>query len=295
MREALITGAVLLIVALVLARGLTEETQALILGAAALIGAVYYTALPVAEQSTSRRVAAGLYVFAAVWLVGAGFPFWKLLRPGDPVTSVSLSGEGVERSLGTLGAGRYLLLAEVPGSAVASEAAYVLSVSSGKEAAQLRGRFSRSSAPRRGVGGTRAVGESVHAAEYHEIVLGAGESKVRLESIDGSLGGAMGVRVFADAAPRTLWLGIQVLLLLCAAVLDALFAERKRRSTLAVGASFTFLFNLAAIHSIRPGYLVRPLIGAGIVALLAALALGFLLTWVARGAAHAVRHRRAAA
>jgi hypothetical protein len=293
MREAIITGAVLLIVALILAKGLTEEIQALILGAVALVGAVYYTALPVAEQSKSRRVATGLYAFAVVWVLASGYPFWKLVQPGDPVRRVSLQAEGGEQGLGKLPPGRYLLLAQVPRAAVSSEAGYVLSVRGGGADADLRGHFSRTSTPRRLFARGQRSGESVHTAEYHEVQLGPGETKVRLESIKGSLRGPIHVDVFPDAAPHGPWLAAQLVLLLSAAVLDALFSERKRRSTITVGACFTLLFMEVARISIRPGRLVQPLIGAAIAALIGAAALGYLLNWLARVAAGAVRRRLA--
>jgi len=293
MREAVITGAVLLIVALILAKGLTEEIQGLILGGAALIGAVYYTALPVAEQSRSRRVAAGLYAFAALWVLASAFPFWKLVRPGDPIKEVSLTAEGVEQSLGKRDAGRYLLRAEVPKSAVAAEAAYALSVVSGGRTVDLRGRFSRTVSSRGSFGGRQSTGQSLHTTEHHEVKLASGEAKIRLESVDGSLGGPIHVQVIPDAAPHGWWLGVQILLLVVAAALDALFAERKRRSTVTVGACFTLLFIELARLSIRPGHLVWPLIGAGIAALIGAVVVGYLLNWLARMAAGAVRRRLA--
>jgi len=293
MREIIITGAVLLIVALVLAKGLTEETQALILGAVGLVGAVYYTALPVAEHSKSKKVAAGVYAFALIWIAAAGYPFWKMVRPGDPIKRVSLKVDAEAQSLGELEAGRYLLLAQVARSNLPSEATYRIVVDTGGREVRLGGVFSRTAAPRQGFGGTRSTTQSVHTADYHEVKIESGDAKVRLDSVQGSLTGAIEVDVFPDAAPRKLWLAIQILILVAAAMLDALFAERKRRSTLTVGACFTLLFMEVARLSIRPGHLVQPLIGAAIAALIAAAFGGYLLNWLARGAARAVRKRLA--
>jgi hypothetical protein len=292
MREILITGAVLLIVALILAKGLTAEVQALIVGGAALIGAVYYTVLPVAEESKSRRVAAGTYVFAAVWLAAAGYPFFKLVSPGDPVKRVSLASEGTEQSLGKLPAGHYLLLAEMPRSAVTSDANYVLTVRSAGHSTELSGEFMRATFHTRAGRKGRGVTESIHSADYHDVKLDAGEATIRLDSFERA-GAGLDVELFANAAPYGEWLAIQGAVVVVAALLDALFAGRKRRSTITVGACFTLLFYKVARDGIRPGNLIRPLIGAGIAGLIGGMAAGYLLNWLARLAAGAVRRRRA--
>lgn len=288
MREILITGAVLLIVALVLAKQLTEETQALIVGIGALVGAVYYTALPVAEASKSRRVAAGVYAFAFIWIAAAGYPFWKLVSPGDPIKQVSLTVGGEAQPLGNLEEGHYLVLAQVPRANLASGARYRMVVTTGGRNERLGGEFKRTTSARQRVGGT-STSQSVRTADYHEVKLASGEATIRLDSIQGSLSGGINVHVFPNAAPRNLWLGVQILLLAVAAMLDALFAERKRRSTLTVGACFTLLFIEFARKSIGPGQLFLPLIGAAIISLILAVVGGYLLNWLARAAARAVR------
>jgi len=98
-REILTTGAVLVIVALLLAGGLTDQTGRLIIGGIAILAAVWWTAVPVAEGSSSRNVALGIYAFSALWIGVSYAPYWSIVRPGTHEAKVELSTEGAAQNV----------------------------------------------------------------------------------------------------------------------------------------------------------------------------------------------------
>ncbi len=296
-KEALTTGAVLLIVALVLAGGITETTKGLIAGCVAVAGAIYLTAIPVAEESNSRRIALGLYAFSAVWALSAILPFWGLLRPGAPVARATLAKEGDERSVGKLASGRYTLVARAPREAIAGLTEYSVSVAWPGGEEHSAGRFDRADFRTRAGRRGRGTAASIHTTDRHEIaVAGGGPTKVRLDMLKGGLGAAsMTVELFRETVPHWLWLVLGALVVIGAAALDALFADRKRRSTLTVGAVFTVMFvEVARQNNLSPSRAVWPLLGAAIVAFIVAAIGGYLLNTVARSLAGHLRRARPA-
>lgn len=287
-KEILTTGAVLLIVALFLAGGITPDTFGLIVGCVAIGGAVYMTAVPVAEESTSRKVAAGIYAFSAIWIACALIPFWSLVKPGAPSAKVELAAEGDEKIVGKLASGHYQIVETVPRNAVAGETRYVVAVTWPGGEERLDGKFMKTDfRGRRG----RSTSASIHSANRDEVSLGGGETKVRLESVEGSLSGPVFVSFFKRQIPYFVWLILEFFVLAGAASLDALFADRKRRSTITIGACFTLVFVEIARQSISPSHVQRPLIGAAIGAFVAAALLGYLLNTIARAIAGRLRQR----
>ena len=163
--------------------------------------------------------------------------------------------------------------------------------------AEYPGRFDRADFRTRAGRRGRGTAASIHTTDRHEIaVAGGGPTKVRLDMLKGGLGAAsMTVELFRETVPHWLWLVLGALVVIGAAALDALFADRKRRSTLTVGAVFTVMFvEVARQNNLSPSRAVWPLLGAAIVAFIVAAIGGYLLNTVARSLAGHLRRARPA-
>jgi hypothetical protein len=135
---------------------------------------------------------------------------------------------------------------------------------------------------------TQRVGRRGSAQEAHERNsefldgrLAAGHQGVKLESVEGPLAGGLSLQVFSDRFP--LWLDL-LLSAVVLALLAVLGVWLHVGSDVVVTGGLALAFGAVAHEFVTPDSIIRPMIGAVIVAAVAGGAAGGIFAWAARKA-----------
>jgi hypothetical protein len=253
-----------------------------------VIGAIVMTALP-AWQAVKSPGQRGLFVaFVALWAVAVGYPSLRAVLPPKPQAEIKLTATHLadKAHVTTSGPLELVVSGHFKGAAMAeADANYILSVDSQTGHEEVSGTLKRAlvryRAGRRG-GTTTSIQERTE--ELHRLQTSRGDLTISTDAVDDKLEGGVIVDVrSAGINPIVFW-AMGGLALLLALFFDARLvdAKAKLKTYLAVGVGTTYVFAIHYPDEATPSSLVRPAVGAIILALLIGGLGGWLLGVVAR-------------
>jgi hypothetical protein len=262
--EAL-SGWLLPVAALVLVGGIgllyyagfaSEEDTASLVVLALSLGAALYLVRPALDARRDPVTRAVVAAAAALTLVAAGLPAYRSVRPGSPLFSGELAAvdDAVPVPPGASGRVRLLVSGRLPQRGQPS-VLFTLSGPREPVEGQLERTFTFSRVGRRG----RARVAHDHTADFYEASIPAGTAALKLDRVEGELGGPLYVSAYRDpvAMPWGPWL----LALAATALACAADARLGQKNQLGVAAGIAASFGLLVAFNATPASAVGPALG----------------------------------
>jgi hypothetical protein len=255
---------------------LSDALVGVVLAAVVGLAASGRAASSLLDSAGTPATRVGVLALAAVTVALAVVPVALTIYPGTPVAAGVLesTGDSIKLPESVSGPVRLLVHAALS-SAGSASVEFELGGLSGPVEGKLQRTVSTARVGRRGV--TQQANE--RNSEFLDARIASGGHAVKLERVDGPLAGGLDVRVYSDRFP--LWL--DVVLAVLALVGVALVGVRLGVGTdTLVAAGVAVAFGAVGHEFVTPDSIVRPLIGAAIVAAVVGGAAGGILAWVAR-------------
>lgn len=239
------------------------------LGARALV--------PLAPKGAPRLA---LVMSALLCVAISAVPLVNALSPGEPAFSATLNKANDSAVWENAAPGSYTLLTESTLVDRQGEvnAPYQLKV--GEQS--IKGAFwKRTDQVRVGKAGT-ATSENVHNFERHRITVGAGSAQVALTDAAPEIITPVKLSFYRTTLPLWLFFAVAVFALLSAAFFEAKHANEKNKSVLTTAIAFTSFFAYMFPDQVTTHAIVKPAAGSVIASGLVGLAIGGVVSWVAR-------------
>jgi hypothetical protein len=271
---------------------LPESTAGFLVVAAVALGPAALAAMPAWERAKKLSpVMRGLFVaMMAAWLVGVGYPSLRAASPPKPIAETQLR-EGLTTNVAKLDApGTFEVMVSghfKQAGLAEAEASYTIEARTGLDAETFSGTLKRSlvrvRAGRRG-GVSTSLAERTENVHRLTTVRGP-QITFSTPGLDDQLapeGLVIAVRK-AGPNPIVFWV-LSALALALALFFDGILTEprSKERTYLAMAAGLALVFGIAFPDDATPHSLVRPAIGAFVLALLTGAIGGWLLSAVIR-------------
>lgn len=235
--------------------------------------------------ATKRWARPTVAVLGLVWVAALVWPVWKMVAPGEPVARRTLAkGESLDVAASPSGALMVLVEdAELLGggsNGMDRVSDYkVLLTDGGDRREALSGELSRRHQAGRGRKGVAVESEKVHAAEVHTVAWADG-APLRVTLASG--GASLLVEVFSGAVPWVLLFVLVGLTLIVGLVVDALALPPGDRTFVPHAALVALLFLVMVRDALDPIAPVSPLFGTMLMAPIAGVVGGVVLSWVGR-------------
>jgi len=255
---------------------LSDAVVGVVLAAVVGIAASGRATSSLLDYAGTPATRAGVLVFAAVTVALAVVPIALTIYPGTPLAAGVLDSPGDTLTLPESLSGPVRVFVHGALSTAGSTTVeFELSGFTGPVEGKLQRTVSTGRVGRRGV--TQQATE--RNSEFLDARLASGLHALKLERVDGPLSGGLDVRVYGDRFP--LWLDVVVAVVALIGI--ALLGVRLGVGTdTLVAAGVAVAFGAVGHEFVTPDSIVRPLIGAAIVAAVVGGAAGGILAWVAR-------------
>lgn len=253
-----------------------ERWAGLIIATVVVLGGAGAAAVALLGAQPPKMLRNAAIAVLALATIAAAIPIINTLIPGSPIARGELvaPGQSLDLPKGLSGSIRIFVHGELQGTGAAN--ARVALELGGQE---LVGHLSRTEQTFRT--GRRGTGKSLqdHTSEFLSTYVPANASKLSLREVHGALIGGVHVDVYREWLSFRAALVIDVLLL-CAI---AFIAGKLGVTGFAAGAvGVTMLFGLMIFRLATPDAVVRPEIGAFVIALVGGMIAGGLLTYLSR-------------
>jgi hypothetical protein len=212
--------------------GLVDEAFAVTtVGIAVLLTVLFFGLRSFLAHQLEGAAVAALVAFAVLWAAAAGYPFYRAVNPGTPVFSGELSRNSPPLTVPLHGrSGRYNLVVE--GHFLPTEgrtnrtAAYRIALGrDGTTDRVLQGAFSETWGTQRiGSGRRSSLVPSKHqTTQVREVIdtPGAQDLTLQLTELSPGVRDSIAVRLYAESIPQWALIGLGVLVLAGAIVIDA--------------------------------------------------------------------------
>lgn len=241
--------------------------------------------VPLAPKGPARLA---MVASALLCVAISAAPLFNALYPGAPAFTATLSkpdgtADGQSRvDWQNVTPGPYTLLMETTLVDRQGEVNAPYQVQVGEQL--LKGAFwKRTEQVRVGKSAT-ATSENVHNFERHRITVSAGSAKVALTDAAPEIITPVKLTFYPTTLPLWLFLAITVLALLLGAFFEAKHANEKNKSVLTTAIAFTSFFAYMFPDQVTTQAIVKPAAGSVIASGLVGLAIGGVVSWVARRA-----------
>jgi hypothetical protein len=266
--EEALSGWFLPVAALVLVGGVgllyylgiaSEDGTASLVILALSLGAALYLLRPALDPGRDPVTRAVAVAAALLTLVAAGLPAYRAVHPGSPLFSGELGAvdDAVPVPPGVSGRVRLLVAGQLPPRGQPS-VLFTLSGPREPVEGELERTFTTARVGRRG----RERVAHDHTADFYEAFLPAGTPAVRLDRVEGELGGPLRVSAYRDlvAMPWGPWaLALAATALACAG--DGRLGQRNH---LGVAAGMAAAFGLLVAFNATPASAVGPALGGAV-------------------------------
>ena len=268
------------------AAGLVSEvTTAALLAVAAPLAVTVVMLRPALEGGRDAGSRALLIVAAALTLLVTMVPALQAILPGDALFGgdVGIEGETIAVPPGVDGRIRLLVAGRLREGGEPS-ATFVFTGTR----QPIEGKLERTTSYARVGRLGRTPVTHDHTSDWYEGVLSPGTSALRLDRLQGHLGGRLQISVYRDWLPHGLQVVVALLVLLLAALADA---RAGIQGNAAVLSGMTLAFGLLVSFNATPAAAVGPAAGGVILgAVIGALA-GAVAGWLGRKLVPAARKR----
>ncbi len=265
----------------------SEAVTGAFVAVVAPVGVAVFMLRPALEAVRDRGARILVAAAAGLTLVASAVPALQAIVPGSPLFrgDVGAEGDTVAVPQGLDGHVRMLVNGKLREGGEPS----VAFTFAGTER-PIEGKLERTYGYARVGRSGRARVQHDHTSDWFEGVIPSGTPALRVDRLQGQLGGRMQVAVYRDWLPGWAMWAVAAAALLLAAAADARLAMR---GNAAVAAGMALAFGLLVASNATPGSAVGPAVG-GIVlgAMLGALA-GAIAGWIVRKAVPPARKRTA--
>jgi hypothetical protein len=228
-----------------------SDVAVTVIGTLGLAVVLFYGLRGFAEAALDGRLAAILFAFAMLWGVTTFYPFYRTLHPGTPLFASELHRGGAAVTVPLHAAsGRYYLIVEgyfLPAEGRADRAGK-FSIALGHDGGTdrvLEGTFTQQWLSQRIGAGRRSsyvpvmhqttqVLESVDDPDGHDLTL-------KLTDLSPDMRDGVTLRLYGETIPKTLWIGLGVLTLAGAVLIDGWRARGSSEGLLAALTSATLI------------------------------------------------------
>lgn len=253
-----------------------------------VVGSIAVAALPAWGRVKTPGTRALFITFVALWAVGTGYPSLRSALPPRTqaevkLTASALSGKAHVETTGPL---ELTVSGHFKGAAMAeADANYTITVDSPGGHDEVSGTLKRAlvryRAGRRG-GTSTAIQERTE--ELHRLANARGDLTLSTDGIDDKLEGGLTIDVRSAGLNPIIFLLLGGLALLLALIFDARLADPKAKvkTYLTAGVAVCYVFAIHYPSEATPSSLVRPAVGALVLALLIGGLGGWLLGALAR-------------
>lgn len=255
---------------------LSDAVVGLVLAAVVGIAASGRATATLLDYAGTPATRAGVLVFAALTVALAVVPIALTIYPGTPVAAGVLDSPGDTLPLPESVSGPVRVFVH---GAISVAGSTTVEFELGGFTGPVDGKLQRTVSTAR-VGRSGSSQQATERnSEFLDARLASGAHALKLERVDGPVAGGLDVRVYNDRFP--LWLDVAVAALTLIGI--ALLGVRLGVGTdTLVAAGVAVAFGAVGHEFVTPDSIVRPLVGAAIVAAVVGGAAGGALAWAAR-------------
>jgi hypothetical protein len=273
---AVVAGLVILAAIAYLSGAVGDAALGVVLAAGVALLSAGRVAVVMLERAGSSVARAGIVASCLAMLALSVLPVALTIMPGRPVATGSLEQVGDTMELPQAVSGSVRLL--VHGGINAQGDATVEFELAGAQS-PIEGKLERSVSTSRV--GRRGVAHEQHErnSEFVDATVAADQHTLKLERVEGPLAGALGLTVYRDHFPLVVDIAAGLLVL----ALVALMGARLEVGTdTIVAGGVALAFGAVGHEFVTPGAVIRPLIGAAIMALVIGGAAGGIFAALAK-------------